>query len=137
MRRYEIDPRLWAWIDPLSPHPTHHGGRGRPWKDHHAIIDGILWVLHSGAPWRDLPERYGPWQTVYDRFNRWRKDGTWARIVTRLLRHLERRGRIGRDLWCVDPTIIRAARAAAGARKKSGPLARPGRAQGGATQGAA
>ncbi len=93
-------------------------------------------MLHSGAPWRALPERYGPWQTVYDRFNRWRKDGTWARIVTRLLQRLERRGRIGRDLWCVDSTIIRAARAAAGAKKKSGPLARAGRAQGGATQGA-
>lgn len=102
------------------PDRTHHGRRGRPWKDHHTIINGILWVLHSGAPWRDLPERYGPWQTVYDRFNRWRKDGTWAQIVTRLLKHLERRGRIGRDLWCVDSTIIRATRAAAGAKKNPG-----------------
>jgi transposase len=73
MRRYEIDPRLRGWIDPLLPESTHHGGRGRPWKDHHTIIYGILWVVHSGAPWRDLPERYGPWQTVYDRFNRWRQ----------------------------------------------------------------
>ena len=71
-------------------------------------------------PARDLPERYGPWQTAYDRFNRWRKDGTWAHIVTRLLRHLERRGRIGRDLWCVNSTIIRATRAAAGAKKNPG-----------------
>ena len=71
-------------------------------------------------PSRDLPDRYGPWQTVYDRFNRWRKDGTWARIVTRLLRHLQRRGRIGRDLWCVNSTIIRATRAAAGAKKTPG-----------------
>jgi transposase len=117
MRRYEIDPRLLAWIDPLLPHPTHHGRREHPGKDHHTIINGILWVLHSGAPWRDLPERYGPWQTVYDRFNRWRKDETWARIVTCLLKHLERRGRTGRELWGVDSTIIRATRAAAGAKK--------------------
>jgi transposase len=137
MRRYEIDPRHWGWIDPLLPHRTHHGRRGRPWKDHHTVINGILWILHAGAPWRDLPECYGPWQTVYDRFNRWRKDGTWARIVTRLLRQLERRGRIGRDLWCVDSTIVRATRAAAGAKKNSGPAAHARRAEGGATRRAA
>ena len=73
-RRYELNPRLWGWIESLLPHPTHHGGRGHPWNDHYTLINGILWVLHSGAPWRDVPERYGPWQTVYDRFNRWRKD---------------------------------------------------------------
>jgi len=136
-RRYELHPMLWKVIEPLLPHPTHHGGPGRPWHDHYTIINGILWMLHSGAPWRDLPQRYGPWQTVYDRFNRWRKDGTWARLVTWLLDHLERRGCLGRDLWCVDASVIRASHAAAGAKKKSGPSPRPGRAQGGATARAA
>ena len=120
MRRYEIDPRLWVWIDPLLPHPTHHGGRGHPWKDHHTIINGILWVLHSGAPWRDLPERYGPWQTVYDRFNRWRKDGTWAKVLDALLLRLDDGGLIDRDLWCVDASVIRASRSAGGAEKNPG-----------------
>ena len=119
-RRYELHPRLWKKIEPLLPHPTHHGGPGRPWHDHYTILNGILWMLHSGAPWRDLPERYGPWQTVYDRFNRWRKDGTWARLVTWLLDHLQRRGCLGRDLWCVDASIIRASHAAAGAKKNPG-----------------
>ena len=63
-RRYELHPLLWKKIEPLLPHPTHHGGPGRPWHDHDTILNGILWMLHSGAPWRDLPERYGPWQTV-------------------------------------------------------------------------
>jgi hypothetical protein len=52
---------------------------GRPWKDHRRAVNGILWHLHTGAPWPDTPERYGPWQTVYDRFNRWRKDGTYQK----------------------------------------------------------
>ena len=111
--------RLWGWIEHLLPHQTHHGGRGIPGR----IITPSS-TASSGsctpAPWRDVPERYGPWQTVYDRFNRWRKDGTWSRIVTRLLDHLDRHGRLGRDLWCVDGTIIRATRAAAGARRTPG-----------------
>src|SRR6516225_12317720 len=74
-RRYELNPQLWELIEPLLPHPTHHGGPGRPWHDHYTIINGILWMLHSGAPWRDLPQRYGPWQTVSDRFH-WPASGT-------------------------------------------------------------
>jgi transposase len=83
------------------------------------IVNGILWILHTGAPWRDLPERYGHWTTVYGRFNRWRRDGTWTRIATSLLDELDERGLIDRDLWCVDGTVIRASRAAAGAPKRS------------------
>jgi transposase len=136
-RRYELDPRLWEEIRRLLPDPTHHGGRGHPWNDHYTLINGILWVLHTGAPWRDVPERYGPWQTVYDRFNRWRKDGTWARLVIDLLDHLQRHGRIGRDLWFVDASVVRATHAAAGAKKKSGPPPGAGRAPGSATPRAA
>ena len=118
----------------LLPHPTHHGGKGHPGKDHRTLLNGILWVLHTGAPWRDVPERYGPGQTVYDRFNRWRRDGTWARLVTRLLDHRERQGRLGRHLWFVDAAVLRATRAAGGAKKKSRPAVRAGRAEGGATR---
>ena len=79
-RRYEIGDRQWQRLEPLLPHRTHHGGPGHPWLPHRRLLNGILWVLHAGAPWRDVPDRYGPWQTVYDRFNRWRRDGTWARV---------------------------------------------------------
>jgi transposase len=81
------------------------------------ILNGILWVLPTGAPWRDIPERYGPWETVFKTFNRWREDGTWARIVTSLLDELDDRGQIDHDLWCIDGSVIRARRAAAGAKK--------------------
>jgi transposase len=116
-RRYELSDRQWERLAPLLPHPTHHGGKGHPWRPHRRLLNAILWILHTGAPWRDLPERYGPWQTAYDRFNRWRQDGTWAKILARLLAHLERHGRLGRHLWFVDASVIRATRAAGGAEK--------------------
>ena len=119
-RRYEIGDRQWQRLEPLLPHRTHHGGPGHPWLPHRHLLNGILWVLHAGAPWRDVPDRYGPWQTVYDRFNRWRRDGTWAQVLVHLLDHLGRHGRLGRDLWFVDASVIRATRAAAGAGKKGG-----------------
>ena len=126
-RRYELSDQQWARIAPLFPHPTHHGKPGRPAHDQRVIVNGILWILHTGAPWRDLPERYGSWQTVYDRFNRWRADGTWATILDALLLRLDKQGLIDRDLWLVDATIIRASRAAAGAKKKSRRTAEVGR----------
>lgn len=115
--RHELSQQAWERIEAFFPHPTHHDGRGRPLEDHQRIVNGILWRLHTGTPWRDVPDRYGPWQTIYGRFRRWRRDGTWAKILTELLDQLERHGRLGRDLWMVDATIVRASRAAAGAAK--------------------
>src|SRR5438105_2003497 len=132
--RYELPLRQWARLAPLLPHPTHHDGRGRPLKNHRRIFNGILWRLHTGAPWRDIPERYGPWQSIYTRFRRWRRDGTWAKILTQLLEDREHHGHLGHSLWFVDATIVRASRAAGGAKKKSGRGSEPGRAQAGATQ---
>ncbi len=131
--RYELPSQHWERIAPFFPHPTHHGGRGRPWEDHHRLLNGILWRLHTGAPWRDIPERYGPWETVYSRFRRWRQDGTLAKILTHLLEDLERRGQLGHELWLVDATVIRASRAASGAEKKSRRGAKAGRAKAGTT----
>jgi transposase len=118
MHRYDLSDEQWARIEPLLPHRTHHGKAGRPFKDHRPLVDGSLWILHTGAPWRDLPERYGPWKTVSDRFYRWRQDGTLVRIVTSLLDELDDQGQIDHDLWCIDGSVIRASRAAAGAKKK-------------------
>jgi transposase len=127
MHRYELSDAQWACIAPLFPDPYHGGRRGHPWLDHRRIVHGILWHLHTGAPWRDLAERYGPWQTVYDRFNYWRLDGTWATILDTWLLRLDKAGLIDRDLWLVDASLIRASRAAAGAEKKSRRAAAPGR----------
>jgi len=77
-------------------------------------------MLHTGAQWRELPERYGQWETVYGRFNRWRRDGTIGRLLERLQLELDAEGRIAVDLWCIDATQIRASRAAAGASRTAG-----------------
>src|SRR5947209_7322081 len=114
-QRYELPQWQWEGIERFFPHRPHQDSRGRPWEDPRRIINGILWRLHTGAPWRDIPEAYGPWETVYGRFRRWRRDGTWAKILTALLDGLDQRGRLGHELWLVDATVVRASRAAAGA----------------------
>ena len=119
MRRYEVTDAQWDQIKDLMPKSQ---GAGRPWSDHRRVVNGMMWILHTGAPWRDLPEEtYGPWQTVYERFNLWRQNGTLDRMLEQLLVRLDREGRIDWDLWCVDGSSIRASRAAAGAGKKGGP----------------
>lgn len=118
MRRHELSDAQWHLIEDLMPP---EGNPGRPWNNHRETLNGMMWILHTGAPWRDLPEYYGPWESVYCRFTRWRRDGTLDRILNRLQMRLDREGRIDWDLWCVDGSMIRASRAAAGAPKKGIP----------------
>ena len=91
---------------------------GRPPKDRRTILNGIFWILRTGAAWRDLPERFGKWQTVYDHFNNWSHDGTFDAILRRLQQATVDAEELDDGLWCVDGTIVRAARCAAGAEKK-------------------
>ena len=116
-KRHELTDAAWAVVEPLLPPMPKR--RGRPWRDHRTVVNGILWVLAAGVPWRDAPERYGPWQTLYERFARWTDDGTWTRVLQALLAEAHRRGQIDWSLWCVDGTSIRALKAAAGARGKN------------------
>ena len=115
MRRYELTDEQWVILKSLLPS---NGSPGGQWEEHRPIVNGMFWILHSGAAWRDLPERYGPWQTVYDRFNRWQKDGTLDRVLEALQMRLDEEGYIEWDLWCIDATHVRASRAAAGGGKK-------------------
>lgn len=116
-KRYELTDEQWAKLEPLLP----VGGIGRPWHDHRRVLDGILWVLRSGAPWRDVPERYGKFRSLQARFTKWRQDGTWDRLVEALQAELDGDGLLDWSLWCVDGSNVRAARCAAGAAKKGGP----------------
>jgi transposase len=114
MRRYELTDEQYELIANLLPS---NGKRGGQWNDHRTTLNGLFWILHSGAQWREMPERYGKWQSVYDRFARWRRDGTLDRILQRLQMKLDKEGRIDWDLWCIDGTNVRASRSAAGAGK--------------------
>ncbi len=116
--RYELTDEQFDRIERLLPPRVGPRG-GRPWNHHRRIINGIFWVLRSGAPWRDVPERYGPWQTVYDRFNFWRKDGTWQWILSHLHAALDAEEGIEWSMFCIDGTHVRAARCAAGASEKA------------------
>jgi transposase len=82
------------------------------------VLNGVFWILRTGAPWRDLPESFGPWTTVYYRFREWERDGVIDRMMERLQSRLDRDGNIDWDLWCIDGTSVRASKAAAGAPKK-------------------
>ena len=117
MKRHQLTDEQWALVEPHVPHST--ARTGRPAKDPRLMLDGIFWVLHAGAPWRDLPERFGPWQTVYDHFRNWRKGGVFTSITEALQIKLDKEGYIDWDLWCIDGAHVRAARAAAGADKKA------------------
>src|SRR5262245_19096853 len=116
MKRHELTDQQWELLAPFfPPRPRQRGGQ---WKDDRLMLNAILWRLDTGAPWRDLPERFGPHQTVHDRFTQLRRTGRLDRIVQALQLRLDEKRRIDLDLWCVDGSSVRASRAAAGASKK-------------------
>jgi transposase len=94
---------------------------GRPAVDHRRIFNGILWILRTGAPWRDLPERYGPWRTVASRFYRWRRAGLWDHRLATVQQQADATGQLDGDTPSVDGTIVRAHQHAAGAKKGTRP----------------
>src|SRR5690349_9443329 len=122
--RGELTDKAWAVIEPLLPKAASRNGR---WRDHRQVINGILWKLRTGAPWRDLPGRYGPWKTCHERLRRWTADGTWDRILAAAQVYND--GQPVEWVISVDTSIVRAHQHAAGARKKGAPgaSARPAR----------
>ena len=115
MARGDLTAAQWRRLKPLLPRRV---GRGGNWKPHRKVINGIRWRLRTGAPWRDVPRRYGPRQSVYDRFNRWSKDGTWERILLALEGTEVEAGELEVEVWLVDGSKVRAQVSAAGGGKK-------------------
>jgi transposase len=125
MKRHAVTDAEWKLIEPLLPRRT--ATTGRPPSDPRVMLNGILWVLRTGVPWRDLPESFGPWQTVYSHFRAWRAAGVYDKVLEALHIRLDRAGRIDWDLWCLDGSSVRATRAAAGAAKKVAGVTRTSR----------
>ncbi|MFJ5551231.1 IS5 family transposase [Streptomyces sp. NPDC093225] len=115
MGRGDLTNGQWARLEPLLPQGI-KPGRPQVWT-RRQLIDGIRWRTRTGAPWRDVPDRYGPWDRVYDLFQRWQRDGTWARILTQLQAEADAKGLITWEVN-VDSTVCRAHQHAAGAAKK-------------------
>lgn len=114
-RRYELTDEAWERIESLLPVQ----GRGGKWADHRTLLNGIFWVLNAGTPWRDMPDRYGRWETVYGRFRRWNEEGLFDRILQRLHVTLDDEGFIDWTAFNVDGSNIRAHHHAAGGAKDS------------------
>ncbi|WUJ40611.1 IS5 family transposase [Streptomyces sp. NBC_00386] len=112
MGRGDLSDERWAVLEPLLPVTV----LGRPSVGRRKLIDGIRWRVRTGAPWRDLPQEYGPWQTVYGLFRRWQRDGVWPVVLTGLQARADAAGLITWEVN-VDSTICRAHQHAAGARR--------------------
>ena len=119
-RRHELSDAEWERLQPLLP--PHRAGRAR--RDDRPIVNGIVWKLATGAPWRDVPERYGSWATVSTRFRRWTLAGVWDRIFAAVQRQADATGQLDWTVHFVDGTVIRAHQHAAGAK---GGIRRPRR----------
>lgn len=114
MSRYDLTEFEWRVIEPLLPNKP----RGVPRVDDRRVLNGIFWVLRSGAPWRDLPERYGPRTTCYNRFVRWRKAGVWDRLMDAISAAYDG------NIQMIDSTSVRAHQQAATAKRGGSSLCR-------------
>lgn len=115
----DLTDEQWGVLESLLPTPPKRAdGRGRPWRSPREVLNGILWVLRTGAPWHDLPDRYPPYQTCHRRFQRWVRDGILERVLKALAEDLRTRGKLDLEECFVDGTFVVA--------KKGGePWARP------------
>ena len=104
MGRFDLTDDEWSVIAPLLPNKP----RGVPRVDDRRVLNGIFYILRTGSPWRDLPPRYGPYTTVYNRYNRWAKQGVWLRVFEAL------RTQAPEALHLIDTSIVRAHQHAAG-----------------------
>jgi len=118
MARLLLTDEEWELIAESFPPPA---ATGRPRRDPRGVLDGILWVLRTGAPWRDLPAEFGTWKTAWRMFDQWNHDGTLNEILRRLQGSFATAGAIDNRLWCIDGTTVRAARCAGGGGKKGIP----------------
>ena len=111
----------WNTVGAILPEdPVRPDGRGRPWSDRRTVLNGVLWILRTGAPWQDLPPRYGPYQTVHRRFQNWVRSGALERVLLRLAQHLKEAGGLDLKECFVDGTFVPAKKGGAGLGKPSG-----------------
>ena len=102
----------WAVLDPLFRPQRRSDGRGRPWRDTRAVVNGVLWILRTGAPWHDLPNRYPPYQTCHRRFQQWQRSGVLLQLLQKLAEDLRDRGKLDLSEAFVDASFSSAKKGA-------------------------
>jgi transposase len=103
----DLTDKQWEVLEPLIPEPPRREDRGgRPWRDPREVLDGILWILRTGAPWKDLPKRYPPYQTCHRRFQQWIEEGVLGKVLEALAEDLEKRGEIDLSECYIDGTFV-------------------------------
>jgi len=110
----------WRIISTILPEdPIREDKRGRPWSDRRTVLQGVLWILRTGAPWKDLPARYGPHQTAHRRFQNWVRSGVMEKILLALAAHLKEAGGLDLKECFVDGTFVPAKKGGAASEKPS------------------
>jgi len=116
---WELNDEQWAVVEPVLRPAWRTNRRGRPWQDTRSALNGVLWVLGTGAQWREMPEKYPPYQTCHRRFQQWVRSGKLEEALKFLARHLHERGKLNLEEAFVDATFASAKKGAS----PSGPLA--------------
>jgi transposase len=110
--RWELSDAQWQLIEPVLRPKRRADGRGRPWQDTQAVLNGILWVLGTGAQWRELPKKYPPYQTCHRRFQQWVREGNFERILHVLAEELHARGKLEVEEAFIDASFTGAKKGA-------------------------
>lgn len=117
----DLTDEQWAVVEPLIPKPVRRAdGRGRPWRNSREVLDGIFWIMRSGAPWHDLPDRYPPHQTCHRRFQSWVRSGVLDKVLQAVAADLEERGEIDLSECFIDGTFVVAKKGAVALERPSG-----------------
>src|SRR6185437_5473656 len=106
--RWELSDEQWAMVEPVLRPTRRADNRGRPWQDTRSVLNGVLWVLGTGAQWRELPERYPPYQTCHRRFQSWVRSGKLEGALRALARYLQENGQLNLEEAFVDATFASA-----------------------------
>ena len=108
----DLTDKQWEIIEPLFEPKRRKDGRGRPWRDPRDVLNGVLWVLRTGAPWKDLPDRYPPYQTCHRRFQQWQRTGVLRDLLTCLVEDLRQRGKLDLTEGFIDASFTSAKKGA-------------------------
>lgn len=108
----DLSDAQWAVLEPLFRPKRRADGRGRPWRDTRSVLNGVLWILRTGAQWRELPSKYPSYQTCHRRFQQWQRSGLLTRVLQRLAEDLRDRGKIDLSETFIDASFSSAKKGA-------------------------